>query len=80
MNRLQKFITSVVPQSWAASMEADSRAWKISCTCGFERSIWESGGIRWSAKGSPKTWGRCPNCNQMTWLSIEYRPDGAAKG
>jgi hypothetical protein len=75
MSRTQRLVTGIVPRTWAASMEAESRAWMVRCrSCGFERSIWELGGIRWNAKGSKWTWGRCPNCGKRGWHKI-YRRD-----
>jgi hypothetical protein len=76
VNRLQKFITSMVPQSWAKSMEADSRAWKLICGhCGHMESFWGIGGIRWKAKGNQKNYRRCAACGQLSWQTAEYRPE-----
>ena len=72
MSTIQKIITSLVPASWARSMEAESRDWMARCTCGFERSIWEIGGIRWKAAGSPRRRLQCPQCGQSTWHTV-YR-------
>ena len=53
MSRIQQVISRRVPAAWAASMEAESRTWMVRCrSCGFERSLWELGGIRWKRKGS----------------------------
>lgn len=74
MSRIQQFITRLVPRSWAASMEADSRAWMVGCpSCGFERSIWELGGIRWKATGSKRILARCPRCGNVAWQKVDYR-------
>ncbi len=74
LSRTQRLITQVAPRSWAASMEAESRAWMVRCrSCGFERSIWELGGIRWKAKGSKWTWGRCPHCGKRGWHKVYRR-------
>lgn len=49
---IQKFFKAIFPASWSASMEAESRQWKIQCpNCNFERSVWETGGVRWKASG-----------------------------
>jgi hypothetical protein len=75
LSRTQRLILRLVPRSWAAAMEADSRAWMVRCdACGHERSIWELGGIRWKAKGSKVTWGRCPACGERGRHTI-YRRD-----
>jgi hypothetical protein len=47
LSRIQQVISRVVPAAWTASMEAESRTWMVRCrSYGFERSIWELGGIR----------------------------------
>jgi len=57
MSRFQQLITKLVPPSWAASMEAESRTWMVRCQSrGFARSLWELGGSRWKRKGWGKTW------------------------
>ena len=71
MTGLQKLFTSIVPRQWAADMEAESRAWQIKCgNCGFEKSVWDSGGIRWKAAGTPRRYIRCANCGQLSWHTI----------
>lgn len=71
MSRIQQFFTRFVPRSWAAAMEEESRAWMVRCPyCGFERSIWELGGIRWKASGSKRIWAHCPHCGQRGWHAV----------
>ena len=53
MSFLQKALTAIMPRSWSRSMETNSRAWMVYCSCGFKRSVWEWGGIRWKASGTP---------------------------
>ncbi|MGH7163054.1 MAG: hypothetical protein ACREID_06195 [Planctomycetota bacterium] len=65
MRVLQRFFSRVLPRRWAASMEAESRTWVMRCRCGHETSIWEMGGIRWKAAGTPLTLGRCAACGRM---------------
>jgi hypothetical protein len=71
MSALQKFIVSIVPEKWARSMEAESRLWMIRCGCGYGRSVWEMGGIRWKGGGRPRTFLRCPQCGQRSWHRVE---------
>jgi len=55
MSFVQRFFQAVLPKRWADSMEAESRQWKIRCrTCKAERSVWETGGIRWGASSTGK--------------------------
>jgi DNA-directed RNA polymerase subunit RPC12/RpoP len=59
-------------------MEADSRQWMVRCpTCGFERSIWDLGGIRWKAAGNKRTFLRCPNCGHRGWHIVDRRDPSA---
>lgn len=73
MSRIQRIITALVPRSWAASMEAESREWMMQCPCGYERSLWDAGGIRGKAAGTTRTFLRCPHCGQRTWHTISRR-------
>jgi hypothetical protein len=67
----QRLMTAILPGSWAASMEAESRAWMARCeACGGERSVWDLGGIRWKAAGSPRRRLPCINCGQVTWQRL----------
>ena len=72
---LQRFFIAIFPRSWAESMEAHSRAWMVRCPCGYARSIWELGGIRWKAAGgNPRTYLRCPQCGQRSWHKVVREP------
>jgi hypothetical protein len=65
----------------AASLEIHSRQWIVRCrSCGYERSIWEIGGVRWKAWGTSYTWGGCPQCGKRGWHTIFRRnPPTAAQ-
>ena len=70
MSPLQRFFVRILPRRWAESMEADSRSWMMRCSCGFARSIWELGGIRWKATGQPRTFKKCPQCGKRSWHKV----------
>jgi hypothetical protein len=79
-SRTQRFITGLAPSSWAASLEAESRAWMVRCPArGFARSVWDMGGIRWKATGKQRLWMRCPNCGKRGWHTLS-RQDPAGAG
>jgi ribosomal protein L37E len=62
-----------------AAMEAESRAWMVSCPhCGFERSVWDTGGVRYKAAGTSRNYMRCPRCGRRGWNRISWR--GATPG
>jgi len=74
MSPLQKLMLAVLPKKWAARVEAESRTWIARCSsCGFERSFWELGGIRWKAAGSERRYLYCPKCGQARWHTISKR-------
>ncbi|MEA2511593.1 MAG: hypothetical protein QOF01_4024 [Thermomicrobiales bacterium] len=73
-SRFQRLIGRLVPRSWATAMEAESRDWLVRCpACGFERSIWDLGGIRWKGRGTSWTWLRCPACGKRGWHKVSRR-------
>ena len=72
MSRIQRFLTSILPRKGAEDMEAQSRSWMVTCDCGFERSIWDVGGIGWRAAGNPRSLMVCPQCGKRSWHEI-YR-------
>jgi hypothetical protein len=77
MSWIQKLFTSILPRSWAAALERESRAWKVICPCGEVRSVWETGGIRYKAAGNPKRLLNCNRCGQRTWHQVEYRKEAS---
>lgn len=71
MSWIQRFFQFVLPRSLAASMEAESRDWKVRCNgCRFAPSVWELGGIRWMAMGNPRMLRQCQNCGQKSWHRV----------
>jgi Ni,Fe-hydrogenase III component G len=74
MSPVQKFFVKLLPEKWARSMEAESRAWLARCSCGFERSIWDLGGIRWKAAGKERRILSCPHCGNTGWHTLYKKP------
>ena len=70
MTSLQRLLTALLPKRWAQSIEAESRAWMMQCSCGHETSVWDAGGIRYKAAGRPRRLRRCAACGQRTWHRI----------
>jgi len=76
MSRAQRFFTRLAGAETAAAMEAHSRAWMVQCThCGFERSIWDLGGIRYKAAGKPRMLMRCAKCGTRGWHKVHKAAD-----
>jgi ribosomal protein S27E len=71
MSAVQRLIMKVLPARWSASIEAESRTWMMRCDdCGHTTSVWDRGGVRWKAKGTPRVRGRCPGCGRTGWHTI----------
>jgi hypothetical protein len=71
---LRPFILACVPRSWAEAMERESRQWICRCPCGAGISIWDVGGLRWKARGSPRRLMHCPACAKWTWHQVVFEP------
>ncbi len=76
MSALRRFLFKVLPARWTADMEKESRAWMLRCPCGYEKSVWDWGGIRWKASGNPKRKLTCPQCGQSTWHECVHQKPG----
>jgi len=72
MGKLQELLATLLPDGWAASMEHESRAWRMRCPCGAETSIWDMGGVRWKAGGEPRRLGTCSQCKRQ-FIGEVYR-------
>lgn len=76
MSFLQRLLARLLPERWVREMERESRSWMARCPCGFERSVWEIGGVRWKAAGRPRQLLSCPRCGETSWHAIERSPEG----
>jgi len=76
MTFIQEFLIAVLPKTWAEEMCAESLDWMMRCSCGSERSIWESGGIRWKAKGNPRRFEVCPQCGVRMVHTLYRKSEG----
>lgn len=77
LTAVQRFFTLLF-FPFAKSIETHSRSWIVYGACGHKESIWERGGIRWLAKGSPKFYGQCPVCKKNCWHQV-YHEDSRPK-
>lgn len=75
MPSIQNLFKRIFPRKWAADMEAESRQWFMQCPgCGYERSVWDAGGVRWKAtSGGRRVLMRCPSCGKLTWAKFIKR-------
>lgn len=78
MGLVRNLFTSIAARYAAlrAAMEAESRTWMIQCPrCGYERSVWDSGGIMYKAYGTSWKFRKCPRCGQASWHKVYRRKD-----
>ena len=75
MNAIQKFFLFFLPlQSWKEAAIQESKEWICRClTCGYERSVWEAGGVRYKGYGNKRELQLCPKCDTNRWF-ILYHP------
>jgi predicted RNA-binding Zn-ribbon protein involved in translation (DUF1610 family) len=72
-SRTQRLFLRLMPGR-AADIEHESREWMVVCpSCGFERSVWDMGGVRYKAKGSERVRGKCPSCGASGWKRLERK-------
>lgn len=68
---IRGMISKVMPRSWAAEAEAESKQWMIHCdSCGCEQSVWDAGGMRWKAAGNSRIRRTCPGCGKTGWHTL----------
>jgi hypothetical protein len=77
MSFIQKLLLAVLPGASAKSMEAESREWIYTCPCGHTCSVWDLGGVRWKAAGTPGRVMKCPRCGKITWQTLSRTPISA---
>lgn len=72
---VRNLFLKLVSEERAAAIEKESRQWVMQCPCGYERSVWDMGGLRYKAAGSPKRLTRCPSCRNREWHTLVRRFD-----
>jgi hypothetical protein len=78
MSIWQRLFAKRSPDTQMGDVEAESRSWMVKCPCGFERSIWELGGVRYGARSrGKKLLRRCGQCGRFRWHSV-YRKETEA--
>ncbi len=72
MPRWRRAIRRIAPKL-AADIEAESKTWMVKCpSCDFEISVWDAGGVRYKARGTPRRLMRCPQCQAFRMMRV-YR-------
>ncbi len=74
MSRLQNWLARLLPLALMRAIETESRSWQFQCPCGRATSVWDLGGLRWKARGTPTRWLKCPHCGQAGWHRLTTHP------
>lgn len=73
LSGVQKFIRLLTSKEKFLAMEEESKEWKYICSdCKVESNVWESGGIRFKAKGEPTVKIKCPNCGHIGKQKLKH--------
>jgi uncharacterized Zn finger protein len=71
MSIWQKLFASRGSDRRMGDVEAESRQWMVQCPCGFERSVWDLGGVRYGARSrGKKVLRRCTECGRFRWHRV----------
>ena len=76
---VQSLAKSLLPEAWFAKIEFESRNWTYQCSnCGFARSVWDMGGIRYSAIPARKL-AACSNCKKVGLANVSRKSEVDSK-
>ena len=69
---MKKILKFVLPKKQWEKIKDESKSWFLHCPdCGYEKSVWDAGGIRVGAKAKgKKEFGYCPDCNKKKLLDV----------
>ena len=71
LSRIQKISKFFASKKKFEDMKHESQLWGFNCkSCDKRVSIWEIGGVRYKAKGTPSTRIRCPHCETIEMQKI----------
>jgi hypothetical protein len=82
MSKAQRFWQIILPKKWFQRIKEESQQWFFECDCGYKKSVWEAGGIRFlgaknrlePGKSRKYLLWRCPQCNALKWRQLTYHP------
>ena len=82
MSWLQRIAGWVVDAPTYAEMKAEPERWRFVCRNGHDASIWDTGGIRYKASGTPLLRLKCPNCGDVSVVEVSKQEprEGADSG
>jgi hypothetical protein len=70
MSIIQKILKAAFSEKFFQKIKKESQNWIIECKCGYSKSMWEAGGVRFCATPAKKIWGRCPMCKKFGFFRV----------
>jgi hypothetical protein len=72
---MRNFVMWFMSAKTKAAAEAESRQWIATCPhCGKQTSIWDLGGLRYKASGSPLKGFTCRQCSKFGMHPVTWQP------
>jgi len=75
MQAEHRFLKFILPARTFNAVRAGTKMWLLECPCGHKRDLWDAGGVRYKATGSPKEIARCPACGKRTWHTARKKTE-----
>ncbi|MDX2359733.1 MAG: hypothetical protein QNK23_02925 [Crocinitomicaceae bacterium] len=70
-SKIQRLVGFFSSKSKKEAIKQESMLWGFTCeNCKKRSSIWEIGGVRYKAKGNPRTMIKCPECGTKVMQRI----------
>ena len=66
-------VAALLAKAWADALRAESERWILTCkVCGTQRSVWDSGGVRYKGDSRGKVVGvYCATCRALRFKTME---------
>ena len=71
-----RFLKFILPEKWFEAVKSSTKEWLIECpSCSHKRDVWDIGGVKYKAKGEPRTRCTCPECGETVWHKIRKKSE-----
>jgi len=73
-SKIQRLVSFFSSEKKKEAIKKDSMLWGFTCAnCHKRSSIWEIGGVRYKAKGNPRSLIKCPGCGKKAMQRINKK-------
>jgi len=74
MSLIQKIFEFILPERCFEKIKEESSKWFFVCDdCGYEKSVWDGGGLRFFACQNRPRYGKCPKCKKFKILYLRKK-------